>query len=36
MHFSLSQDLIPLTVFLTTLREAGQAKVVTFLERGEC
>ncbi|HEX7051084.1 MAG TPA: hypothetical protein VF188_12825 [Longimicrobiales bacterium] len=35
MHFSLADDLIPLRRFLTTLREAGHAKVVTLLERGE-
>lgn len=34
MHFSLGQDLVPLETFLTVLREDGQAKVVTLLERG--
>ncbi len=35
MHFSLSGDLIPLPQFLTTLREGGQQKVTTLMERGE-
>lgn len=35
MHFSLSQDLIPLRRFLSTLRESGSTKVTTYLERGE-
>jgi len=35
MHFSLSQDLVPLHTFLTVLRNEGQAKVVTLLERGD-
>ena len=35
MHFSLSQDLIPLRRFLSTLRESGSTKVTTLLERGE-
>lgn len=34
MHFSLSDDLTPLTGFLHMLRQEGQAKVVTMLERG--
>lgn len=34
MHFSLAGDLTPLKDFLQTLREEGQAKVVTLLERG--
>lgn len=34
MHFSLSEDLVPLMDFLSTLREEGQPKVVTLLERG--
>ncbi|MBI4545993.1 MAG: hypothetical protein HY703_12405 [Gemmatimonadetes bacterium] len=35
MHFSLSEDLTPLRSFLSMLREAGQAKVVTLIERGD-
>ena len=35
MHFSLSQDLIPLRRYLATLRDEGAHKVTTFLERGE-
>jgi len=35
MHFSLSRDLVPLHTFLTVLRNEGQAKIVTLLERGE-
>jgi hypothetical protein len=35
MHLSLSSDLVPLTQFLSTLREHGQAKVVTLIERGD-
>lgn len=34
MHFSLSGDLTPLRTFLSTLRDEGQPKVVTMLERG--
>lgn len=34
MHFSLARDLNPLSDFLATLRDEGQAKVVTLLERG--
>lgn len=34
MHFSLAGDLTPLTDFLQTLRDEGQAKVITLLERG--
>jgi hypothetical protein len=34
MHFSLSEDLVPLRDFLHTLKVDGQAKVVTLLERG--
>ena len=35
MHFSLSQDLTPLTKYLDLLREAGYPRVTTLLERGE-
>ena len=35
MHFSLSQDLVPLRTFLAVLRREGSAKVITLLERGE-
>lgn len=35
MHFSLSADLIALRTFLTTLREEGQQKITTLLERGD-
>jgi len=35
MHFSLTQDLIPLRRFLSTLRESGSTKVTTLLERGD-
>jgi len=35
MHFSLSQDLIPLQRFLKTLRDEGPHSVTTRLERGE-
>jgi len=35
MHFSLSQDLIPLRQFLITLREEGPQKITTLLERGD-
>lgn len=35
MHFSLRADLTPLRDFLHVLREEGQAKVVTLLERGD-
>lgn len=35
MHFSLSQDLIPLRRFLAILREEGPHKLTTLLERGE-
>lgn len=34
MHLSLAEDLTPLKDFLRTLRNEGQAKVVTLLERG--
>jgi hypothetical protein len=34
MHFSLSQDLTPLHSFFRTLREEGQMKVASLLERG--
>ncbi len=34
MHFSLANDMTPLHEFLSVLREEGQAKVVTLLERG--
>lgn len=35
MHFSLSQDLIPLHTYLHTLREHGYIKVTGLLERGD-
>jgi len=35
MHFSLSQDLIPITDFFKTVREGGLHKVTTLLERGD-
>jgi hypothetical protein len=35
MHFSLSQDLIPLQQFLQTLRDEGPHSVTTRLERGD-
>jgi hypothetical protein len=35
MHFSLSQDLIPLRVFLATLRNDGPQRLTTLMERGE-
>lgn len=35
MHFSLAQDLTPLSRYLQTLREAGYPKVTTLLERGD-
>jgi len=35
MHFSLSRDLTPLEVYLTTLRNDGYPKVTTLLERGD-
>lgn len=35
MHFSLSQDMTPLRVYLKTLRETGPHAVTTRLERGE-
>jgi hypothetical protein len=34
MHFSLSKDLVTLREFLAVLREDGQGKVTTMLERG--
>jgi hypothetical protein len=34
MHFSLSRDLVKLPDFLAVLREDGQGKVTTMLERG--
>ncbi len=34
MHFSLKEDLTPLDVFFTTLRDEGQTKVAGLLERG--
>lgn len=34
MHFSLSKDLVTLTEFLRTLRDHGQGKVTSMLERG--
>lgn len=34
MHFSLSRDLVTLNQFLQVLREDGQGKVTTMLERG--
>jgi hypothetical protein len=35
MHFSLGRDLIPLRQFLATLREGGQQRITTLMERGE-
>ena len=35
MHFSLSTDLIPLRKFLHTLKEGGQTKITTLMERGD-
>jgi hypothetical protein len=35
MHFSISEDLIPLSQFFEHLREGGVVKVSTLLERGE-
>lgn len=35
MHFSLKKDLIPLQQFLKLLRESGQTKVTTLMERGQ-
>ena len=35
MHFSLSQDLIPISDFFKTVREGGLHKVTTLLERGD-
>ena len=35
MHFSLSNDLIPLRQFLRTLREGGQQMITTLMERGD-
>ena len=35
MHFSLSNDLIPLREFLRTLKEGGQTKITTLMERGD-
>ena len=35
MHFSLSKDLTPLSVYLDMLREAGYPRVTTLLERGD-
>ena len=34
MHFSLSKDLVTLRDFLAVLRQDGQGKVTTMLERG--
>lgn len=35
MHFSLSEDLIPISDFFTTVREGGLHKITTMLERGD-
>lgn len=35
MHFSLSEDLIPLREFLGTLREGGPQRITTLMERGD-
>lgn len=35
MHFSLSEDLIPLREFLGTLRTGGPQRITTLLERGD-
>lgn len=35
MHFSLKEDLTPLRVYLSTLRESGSQMITTLLERGE-
>jgi len=35
MHFSLSQDLTPLTTYLEMLRDSGYPRVTTLLERGD-
>lgn len=35
MHFSLSNDLTPLTTYLDMLRDAGYPRVTTLLERGD-
>jgi hypothetical protein len=35
MHFSLSQDLTPLTKYLDVLRQSGYPRVTTLLERGD-
>jgi hypothetical protein len=35
MHFSLSQDLIPLRTFLEVLRDQGSTAITTRLERGD-
>lgn len=35
MHFSLSQDMTPLRVYLQTLRDRGPHAITTLLERGE-
>ncbi|MGH2396419.1 MAG: hypothetical protein ACRDFW_05410 [bacterium] len=35
MHFSLSNDLTPLTTYLEMLKEAGYPRVTTLLERGD-
>lgn len=35
MHFSLSQDLTPLTTYLGMLRDSGYPRVTTLLERGD-
>jgi hypothetical protein len=35
MHFSLSEDLTPLSTYLEMLRDAGYPRVTTLLERGE-
>ncbi len=35
MHFSLSEDLIPLREFLGTLRTGGSQRITTLMERGD-
>jgi hypothetical protein len=34
MHFSLSEDLVPLKRFLDVLRDDGQTMIATMMERG--
>jgi hypothetical protein len=34
MHFSLTQDLVPLKRFLDILRDEGQTMIATMMERG--